>query len=290
MPTINFPTAPATGAEYSYNGKAWRYNGTGWALTLGKPYGREALTADRTYYVATTGSDSADGLTVGSSFLTIQKAVDTYASLDTSIYQVTIQVADGTYTNPVIVKAAVGANAVIIQGNLTTPANVHINVTGSCFANATPSLVVVVRDMKLTATSNGLYASRFGVILFGNIIFGACSSYCYASDGGSIEASSNYFVAGNTTYGFIALYQSTVSIRARTCTFLASITVASSLITALRGGIITVESSTITLGGYTVTGKRYSVDAMAMIHGTGNNINFIPGTVAGTVTNGSQYL
>ena len=61
---------------------------------------RELLTANRTYYVRTDGSDGNTGLanTSGGAFLTIQKAIDTAAALDLSVYNVTIQLADGTYT------------------------------------------------------------------------------------------------------------------------------------------------------------------------------------------------
>ena len=81
--------------------------------------GREVLQADRTYYVATTGSDSNDGLTVGNPFLTIQKAIDVAAALDGSIYNVTIQLADGTYnlTSSLIMKDMVGSGSMTIQGN-----------------------------------------------------------------------------------------------------------------------------------------------------------------------------
>ena len=60
---------------------------------------RPRLTANRTYYVRTDGSDSNDGLTdlPGGAFLTIQKAVEAVAALDLSTYNVTIQVGAGTY-------------------------------------------------------------------------------------------------------------------------------------------------------------------------------------------------
>ena len=87
---------------------------------------RELLTANRTYYVRTDGSDSNNGLanTSGGAFLTIQKAIDTAAALDLSIYNVTIQIADGTYTitSAILGKSAVSAGEIWLVGNETTPA------------------------------------------------------------------------------------------------------------------------------------------------------------------------
>lgn len=81
--------------------------------------GRDTLTADRNYYVSTTGSDSNDGLTIGTPFLTIQKAIDTIAMLDLSIYDAIVNLADGTYNvlAPIVLKDPIGAGNVIIRGN-----------------------------------------------------------------------------------------------------------------------------------------------------------------------------
>ncbi len=85
--------------------------------------------------------------TAGGAFLTIQKAFDViWGTLDLSTYQVTVQVADGTYTGRVVangpavgvkndqsVVASSGSPPVIIQGNSGTPANVLVNTTGDAF-------------------------------------------------------------------------------------------------------------------------------------------------------------
>lgn len=119
-----------------------------------------ATTADFTIYVATTGSDVAnDGLSVGSPFRTIQKAISIIPH--SVVNNVTIQLADGTYlysdyaggnttssggsitsystkdyhcmayvTNTDIREGS----SILILGNPTTPANVVIDGQGLCDA------------------------------------------------------------------------------------------------------------------------------------------------------------
>ena len=99
------------------------------------PYPQEVLSADRTYYVSTTGSDSNDGSS-GSPWATIQHAWDfVQAHVNLAGYTVTIQVADGTYTSGLNAKGSLiggyGRQSFVIRGNPTSPGNVviynHIN-------------------------------------------------------------------------------------------------------------------------------------------------------------------
>jgi len=108
---------------------------------------RDKLTAARTYYVRTDGNNACNGLTnaAGSSgacaFLTIQKAIDTVAGLDINIYNVLIQVADGTYATPAIVNGPwLGSGIVTLQGNTGTPANVLMNCAGTACIEPAPQI------------------------------------------------------------------------------------------------------------------------------------------------------
>jgi hypothetical protein len=110
--------------------------------------GREVLTANRTYYVRTDGNDSNTGLgnTSGTAFLTIQKAVDVASTLDLSVYDVTIQLGTGTWTESVTMKNAVGAGTIIIQGDLITPSNAVVRY----FTKTTSGTKYTIKDCKFT--------------------------------------------------------------------------------------------------------------------------------------------
>lgn len=91
------------------------------------------ITTQTNFYVSPVGSDLNDGLSAGSPFLTIQKAIDSIPTLVGGVVQ--INLADGTYTNSALITtppffARTGNSSfntvVKIVGNLTTPANVII--------------------------------------------------------------------------------------------------------------------------------------------------------------------
>lgn len=199
--------------------------------------GRELLTANRTYYVSTTGSDSNDGLSVGSPFLTIQKAVDVVAMLDISIYDVTIQLADGTYTltSDVILKDPIGAGFVFIDGN--SGDNSLVVITGAGTANLFSANIsnkyelryltfddfpqravlggnvsgskVLVRDCRITNPGTRAFyaANTFGLIVFrGTLDYEYTSGtvetmfHCLAQ-GAAIEAQNlTITITGNPTF------------------------------------------------------------------------------------------
>jgi len=145
---------------------------------------REILTADRTYYVATTGSDSNDGLTAGAPFLTIQKALDVVSiNIDSASYNVTIQLADGTYTCPTtsfIVRGINGTGTLLILGNRTTPANVVLQTNADTVWGLLRIANIKTRigldGVKLIASADAVGVSIYieqATLWFNNIDFGA---------------------------------------------------------------------------------------------------------------------
>jgi hypothetical protein len=245
--------------------------------------GRDTLTEARTYYVATTGSDSNDGLSSGSPFATIQKAVDVVCSLDLSIYQATIQLADGTYTAGATLKSYVGALPPIIQGNATTPANVVLNVTGTCVTADGGSWAIT--NCKLQATSMGLRANIGASIFFSGVNFGACFIHVFAA-GGFLEATGNYAISGaairHISCGFGGRF------------FAANMTLTITGTPAFSDAFAYVEETSVcyiysmTFSG-SATGKRYNVRTNALLQTYGGGSTYLPGNVSGTTATGGQY-
>jgi hypothetical protein len=253
---------------------------------------REMLTADRTYYVDPLGSDSNDGLTVGTPFKTIQKAVNTVASIDLTIYDVTIQLADGTYTGAAVINGPwVGSGVVTIKGNAASPANVIISTGSATAIQAYNSAAVVVRDLKITNTgggANGLLASCGASIEFTNLNFGAIGlAQVRAEDGAVVTATGNYQITGGAVYHF----NSTAAIiRCQSRTITVSNTPAFSNSFAFAQLAGTLIANTCTFSGTGATGTRYSATANSVIFTNGASTTYFPGSLAGITASGGQYI
>ena len=81
---------------------------------------RTVLTQNTCYYIDPAGDDTADGLTPGTAWQTLQTTFDKIATFDLNIYDLTIQFANGTYTNTdrIVTKAPVSSGGrVVLQGN-----------------------------------------------------------------------------------------------------------------------------------------------------------------------------
>jgi hypothetical protein len=267
-------------------------DGTGWSRLVKNV--REQLTAARTYYVRTDGSNSNTGLadTAGGAFLTIQKAIDTVASIDLGTYAVTIQVRSGTYTGAVVVNGPwLGSGTVTLTGDTSTPSNVVISVAGDA-VSVKNFAALRISGFKITTTtgfSNCLYILDNGTATITNSMeFGAATgAHIYASNGGNIVVSAGAIAVTGNAYG-ILLAQAAGRI-----TF-GSITVTLTGTPAFTTTVQCDQSSYAGLSAVTfsggATGTRYSVSSNSVIASDGSGANFIPGNAAGSATTGGQYV
>ena len=254
---------------------------------------REVLTANRTYYVRTDGNDSNTGLvdSAGGAFLTIPKAIDVASALDLSIYSVTIQVRDGTYTPALNLKSYVGAGPITILGNTTTPANVLLSTTSVSAItadNVRGRWNLEAFKIQTTTSGNGIFNTG-SVIGLQNMDYGPMASggvHLYALSGGQFISQGNYKISG----GAYAHYYGENGGRmfmggAATVTLTGTPAFASHFI------FCTLASSwrgNPTWSG-SATGARYYVDQNSVIMTFGGGASYLPGDAGGTAATGGQY-
>lgn len=277
--------------------------------------GRERLTANRTYYVSTSGSDSNDGLSASTPFLTIQRAIDVVCfTLDLNGYKVTIQLADGTYTitTTIQIKPQIGwafsndlsiDTGVVIQGNATNPQNVVINQT-TASAHAFQSLWTTahgrteLRDLEIRTNGGHACLANTGEILLGGTIrIGtlAGGSAFYSQLQGRIvfragmtvnvvatAASNLHSLFRNESMGFQYWNGGTLTFTnnvnwTAACMYFTDMSHAHILTTIGGGGVAGT------------TGQRYNGARNANCFTNGGGANYFPGSVAGAVATGAQY-
>lgn len=290
-------TSPDWSADYvgSYDASA----DTGKKLLL-STFTREKLSAARTYYVRTDGSDSNTGLadSSGGAFLTIQKAIDTVYGLDLGTYSVTIQVRDGTYTGAVACNGAfLGSGTVTIQGNTTTPTNVVVSVTNARCVAATGGATIYLKALSLTNTGASYYCiEAVGpsvIYIDTGVDFGSSgNAQCRASDGGYISnlisgTGRDYTISGGALYHMDASGSGSV-IRNQSATITVSGTPAFSGAFARAIALGNINAAANTYSG-SATGARYTATLNGVINVGGGGASYFPGGAAGSTATGGQY-
>lgn len=255
---------------------------------------RELLTASRTYYVSTTGSDSNDGLAIGTPFATIAKALTVIsATIDTAGFAVTIQLADGTYTNSVgVIPSWVGGGQVIINGNVSTPSNVILTSSISTgVVNVTNPGHVKVQNLKLQSTvgnclsvTGGGSKSTVGV----GVVFGTCAGvHIQANAQSLITVGSGYTINGNAQMhvaasGGIINFSSGITITL-TGTPAFSVRYCQAVLLGY------LNASGLTFSG-SATGARYFSGTNSIIFTNGGGASYFPGDSAGAASSGGLYI
>jgi hypothetical protein len=246
-----------------------------------------------TFYVNhASGSNSNDGLTSGSAFATIQKAIDVIeANIDCLVNGPTIQVANGTFTenNVVHTKRLMGNHVIYIAGDGATPSNCVWQCAAgqTCFTARDWSGVILNGFRFKQASGSGatlISASQHGIVDVWNIDFGDCAGGIHVSavNGGSVGYVTGASVAiSGTSYAYhwyiasesclICAGTSSYAVSAATFTAFCSnqggsLTLAGVTFSGAGAGsgstgtkFIVVQPSTMILGGVTMPGATAGV-------------------------------
>lgn len=250
---------------------------------------REVLTAARTYFVRTDGSDSNNGLVDSASgaFLTVQKAIDVVSgNLDRGIFGVTIAVRAGTFS-AITLKAGLGTGIITISGAGST--TIIDGGTGfAVTANFTSNTLYNLLNFKTTGIGS-IFGTGGGKIVFVGLEF-ASTNIQISIDAGFLCQGFNYSITASATTGHVNVQNGGLFYATPT-----TITITAGLsfgifCNANNLGNAQFAGTSFT-NGATVTGKRFFVGTNAVINtNTNSNPNFFPGNVAGDIVTGGQYL
>lgn len=255
---------------------------------------REKLTADRTYYVRTTGDDGNDGLanTSGGAFATLQKAADVvYGTLDLNGYAVTIQVANGTHnTGLAVTRPQVGAGNIYILGNVGAPASCLVSTSGADCFSFSNGAVAWIRGFKVTTSGSGAgIAAYLGANLNVQAIdFGDCvGSHIEAGSNAIITIDGAYTISGGAASHWHTGSPALINAGSFTVAIPNSISF-TAYFAGTRGGQIDVRFVTFD-HPERVSGAKYVVHQLGRLEASPGLADPIPGTAPGRVATGGIY-
>jgi hypothetical protein len=257
---------------------------------------RDKLTANRTYYVRTDGSNSNNGLadSAGGAWLTWDYAVDfVVANLDLAGYTCTIQCGGSgsrTFSNATVsLNPWTGGGTLQLLGNTTTPSEVTWDGTGT---KLTATLGIGTLEVKgfTIASSNGYGLNINGAagrVNVDAIVWGTCNNAHITMFGGLLKEYTTT-ITGNATH-HINLSGPTVYYE-----HVSTLTISGT--PAFSGAYAKVEFGAVSndYGGYTsassATGVRYDVSANGILNTYGSGATYLPGSTAGSTATQGQYI
>jgi hypothetical protein len=243
---------------------------------------RTHLTSDTTFYVSTTGSNSNDGLTVSTPWLTRQHAFDVlYSDYDLGAKKVVIQHADGVYTDPIAISGVLPGLTdtlnLALRGNLTTPDNCKMQTTTTAVQCSTGARLFV-EGFAITTTSGSGFATQDGGtdIRFRNVNFMACAdAHFLAAPYSRIKGIGNYKISGGATTHLNASQGQVQIVNGVVVTIVNNPLFNSYFALAIEGGL--VNAAAVTFSG-TARGQEFGLSLGGQMYTGGTHF---PGNAAG---------
>jgi len=263
------------------------------------------LTNSTTFYISTTGSDSADGKTPATAWATLQHGWDTVKNeYDIWGQQVVFQLADGTYTSGLQAAGNLtgdySAQQVTIRGNVANPGAVVIQPTGTNPSfSATWGAMYAIEGLKMdhhNTTSDMVMVGQYATIAIGHVEFG----YNFnpwnditAAFLAHVMIYADYTISGGGQTHMDIANDSSLVFPTNCNAGLFTVTILNN--PNFPAGFIYVASNAqahvqaITWNG-TVQGPRFVVEGNGIIDTCTNDLNYLPGNAPGIIRSGGQYL
>lgn len=254
---------------------------------------REKLTAARTYYVRSDGNDANDGLadTSAGAFLTMQKASDTIAALDLSIYNVTVQVTAGVFESAVY-RDPVGSGNINVFGQGDTTIFRRTATSGAAISFAGDSKKWRFNNLQYEAPNgdaNGVVAANNQQTQINNCTSGVCTAFhLNVAGSGVISIGGTHTIKGNAQAHWLCSYKGGL-VAAANITLVGSIAFSQAFAICQMQALI--RTGPITFTG-SATGQRFTVGTQAQINVNGAGLTYLPGSTAGVIdtATGGLYI
>jgi hypothetical protein len=259
------------------------------------------LRAPRNYYVnAATGSDTNDGLTATTAFLTIQRALNVAITWNQNGFPVTINVADGVYDG-VVLPPLNGSGGCNLVGSGTGTCTISgVNKSAILQVGQSPG---VYSFGGFALGSNGIGApgdNMCGIQMYagnnaiGNVKFLNCVGFHMQTiTGASLAQQDAIEIAGNAQAHIFGQWGSHIVSASPphkpVLTISKPVTFGTSFALASDGSIDVVYYVSIT-GAANVTGPKYAALSNGIIDTSGSGVSYLPGSSAGYLATGGQYV
>ncbi len=270
------------------------------------------LTASTTFYVnASTGSDTLyDGTAATVSgthgpFATIQKGVAQVPLYNLNGNYLTISVANGEYSGPVVCPPVNGSGAVVITGNTSTPNDCWVYTTGTDLLSAfnlnnVGGLYAITGFRLYTANGTNVGDPGAGVWAIGggttvqlsNMQYGPCfGGHVQAIDSATVTLNGGTDTIEASAAAPRHLFSAdgaTINVPFTKPTLVIQGSVAITAFIDCLDANVSVLYSSIT-GASNVTGSKFTASLNGIINTSGSGTSYFPGSTAGNEASGGQY-
>lgn len=281
--------------KVSADGSTWaealRIEAATGRVLLGVSRWREMLEGPRTYYVNTAlGDDAQDGTAPGpGAFSTVHRAVEALKQIDSGGHDITVQLADGTYTLSQVLRLdtpLIGGGRVILLGNTTTPSDVTLEAGGDVIAVDAGQLVLRGLALRNTgAASRALAVGAGATVALDDVVFGSAGGHIEVT-GGRLLVEGAYGIDGGADTHLVVAEGGVFVGNGHVVTLTGTPSFGTAYLVCRETGVAKMAGQSFS---GSATGVRFVVSTNAIVDTNASGLGFLPGDQAGTVQTGGIY-